>query len=156
PRRLRHQCATACAAAYVTQHALQRRYPTAPGAFSTYFSDVDLPAAAFVGAPRPICDKARTLTLITVGSLAQLYKGPDVVIDAVAACVREGMDITLIMVGDGKHRSELEARAAALGLDRRVCFRGQVTAGEAVRAQLDQADLFVLPSYQEGLPRAMV
>ena len=33
---------------------------------------------------------------------------------------------------------------------------GQVSAREMINAQLDQADLFVLPSYQEGLPRAMI
>jgi glycosyltransferase involved in cell wall biosynthesis len=41
-------------------------------------------------------------------------------------------------------------------LGERVCFRGQLTAGNAVRAELDRADLFILPSHQEGLPRAMV
>jgi glycosyltransferase involved in cell wall biosynthesis len=41
-------------------------------------------------------------------------------------------------------------------VDDRVAFRGQLTAGEAVRAELDRADLFVLPSRQEGLPRAMI
>ncbi len=77
-------------------------------------------------------------------------------INAVATCVREGLDLKLIVVGDGKHRAELEAQAVALGLGKRVCFRGQLAAGDAVRAQLDQADLFVLPSHQEGLPKAMV
>jgi glycosyltransferase involved in cell wall biosynthesis len=91
-----------------------------------------------------------------VGTQAQLYKAPDVLIDAVATCVREGLDLKLVLVGDGKHRAELEAQAAALGLRERVCFRGQLTAGDAVRAELDQADLFVLPSHQEGLPRAMI
>jgi glycosyltransferase involved in cell wall biosynthesis len=156
-RQLKRQCASACAAAYVTEHTLQRRYPPAPGAFSTHYSSVELPDAAFVSVPRPPhLGAARTFTLIIVGTLAQLYKAPDVLIDAVAVCVREGLDLQLVLVGDGKHRSELEARVAARGLKDRVCFRGWLPAGEAVRAQLDQADLFVLPSRQEGLPRAMV
>jgi glycosyltransferase involved in cell wall biosynthesis len=91
-----------------------------------------------------------------VGTLAQLYKAPDVLLDAVAACVRGGLDIRLRIVGDGNHRPELEARAAALGLGERASFRGQLTEGEPVRRELDQADLFVLPSHQEGLPRAMI
>jgi glycosyltransferase involved in cell wall biosynthesis len=62
----------------------------------------------------------------------------------------------LVLVGDGKHRPELEAQAARLGVAERIHFRGQLTAGEAVRAELDRADIFVLPSFQEGLPRAMV
>jgi hypothetical protein len=35
-RRLQQQCRDACAAAYVTRAALQRRYPPAPGAYSTH------------------------------------------------------------------------------------------------------------------------
>lgn len=156
PRQLRHQCAGASAATYVTEHALQRRYPPAESAFSTFYSDVELPDSAFVAFPRLPRQGSRTFTLVIVGTLAQLYKAPDVLIDAVAACVLEGLDLKLILVGDGKHRTELEARAATLGLGERVCFRGQLTAGDDVRKQLDQADLFVLPSHQEGLPRAMV
>src|SRR4029079_18779078 len=58
--------------------------------------------------------------------------------------------------GDGRHRAELEARAARLGIAERVRFAGALPAGERVGAGLDEADVFVLPSHQEGLPRAMV
>jgi glycosyltransferase involved in cell wall biosynthesis len=94
--------------------------------------------------------------LIFVGTLAQLYKAPDVLLDAVALCVRQGLDVRLHIVGDGKHRSELEMRAAALGLGERIDFRGQLAAAALVRQELDRADVFVLPSRQEGLPRAMI
>lgn len=156
PRQLRRQCAQAQAIAYVTEQALQRRYPAAPGTFSTFYSDVQLPDAAFVSTVRSVPQGSRPYTLIMVGSLAQLYKAPDVLIDAVAACVRGGLALQLVIVGDGKYRPELQARVAALGLADHVRFLGQLPAGEAVRAQLDQADLFVLPSRTEGLPRALI
>lgn len=156
PRQLRRQCAAACAAAYVTEHILQHRYPPALGAFSTHFSSIVLPDAALAPAPRSLQPERRKFTLIIVGTLAQLYKAPDVLIDAVATCVEDGLDLRLVLVGDGKHRQELEAQAVVLGLDERINFLGQLPAGEAVRAQLDQADLFILPSHQEGLPRAMI
>ena len=156
PPVLRHQCVGACAAAYVTEYALQRRYPPAPSAFSTYFSDVELPDSAFMSSHIPTKRTTDACTIITVGTLAQLYKAPDVLIDAVAACVREGLDLKLTLVGDGQYRMELETRAAAQGLGERVYFCGSLPAGDAVRTQLDRSDVFVLPSYQEGLPRAMV
>jgi glycosyltransferase involved in cell wall biosynthesis len=109
-----------------------------------------------VSVPRSPRPEGSPLTLIAVGTLAQLYKAPDAAIKAVAICVREGLDIKLVWVGDGKHRSEMEALATTLGLGERVCFRGQLTAGDPVRAELDRADLFIMPSHQEGLPRAMV
>ena len=156
PRQLRDQCAGACATAYVTERALQRRYPPQLGGFSTNFSDVELPEAAFVPEPRPSRREASSTALILVGSLAQLYKAPHVLLDAMAACVGKGLDLRLTIIGDGKHRSELEARTRTLGLAGRVRFLGQLTAGDPVRQELDRADLFVLPSLTEGLPRAMI
>jgi glycosyltransferase involved in cell wall biosynthesis len=151
---LKQQCSHAAAAAYVTEKALQQRYPPPPTGLTTYYSDVELPPASFVDQPRRPRDGSAPVTLITVGSLELLYKGTDVLIDAVLACVDSGLDLRLVIIGDGKPRAELEARAARLG--DRVRFLGQVTAGQPVRDQLDQADIFVLPSRAEGLPRAMV
>ena len=154
-REMRRQCTRACAAAYVTAEALQRRYPCA-GGLVTHYSSIELPALAFADTPRASRDATGAFNLITVGTLEQLYKAPDVLIDAVGLCVRDGLGLKLTLVGDGKHRPELEARAAALGIGERVRFAGRLPAGEAVRAELDGSDLFILPSYQEGLPRAMI
>jgi glycosyltransferase involved in cell wall biosynthesis len=150
---LRRQCAGARAALYVTRETLQRRYPC-PG-YSVGVSDVELPESAFVAAPRAPGGAGRR-RIVTVGSLAQLYKGPDVLIDAVAECVRGGQDVGVVFIGDGKHRPELEQRAKDRGIFDRTHFLGQLRAGEAVRSELDRADLFVLPSRTEGLPRALI
>ncbi len=154
PRRLRGQCLEASAAAYVTQEALQNRYPC-PN-FSIGVSDVELGEETFVFQPRCYQEKTTSFTLIFVGTMAQLYKAPDVLIKAVAVCMHEGLDVQLTMIGNGQYRNELESQARSLGIGERVTFLGQLKSGEVVRAQLDQADLFVLPSHQEGLPRAMV
>jgi phosphatidyl-myo-inositol dimannoside synthase len=50
----------------------------------------------------------------------------------------------------------LRKRCSRLGIDNEVEFLGSVTAGEPVRRELDRADLFVLPSRAEGVPRAML
>jgi glycosyltransferase involved in cell wall biosynthesis len=155
-RSLRRQCANACAAAYVTGKTLQRRYPPSPQAFTTHYSDIELPESCVAKWPRVFDLSRRQRTLINVGTMAQMYKGQDVLIDAVGICVREGLDLKLALLGDGKHRIELQSRAAAAGLDDRVQFLGLLPAGEPVRAQLDNADVFVLPSHTEGLPRAMI
>lgn len=153
-RQLRRLCGSAAAAAYVTREALQRRY--ACGGYSVGVSDVELAAPALVAGPREahLADTSRTL--ITVGTMAQLYKAQDVLIDSVALCVQAGLDLRLVLVGDGRHRAELAARAAERRLGERVEFTGALPAGAPIRGALDAADLFVLPSYQEGLPRAMV
>jgi glycosyltransferase involved in cell wall biosynthesis len=59
------------------------------------------------------------------------------------------------MVGDGVRLPELRHLAARVGCSNRVRFLGQLATG-AVRQVFDESHLFVLPSRQEGLPRAML
>jgi glycosyltransferase involved in cell wall biosynthesis len=153
-RELRQHCRQAFAAAYVTAEALQRRYPVGPNGRSFYFSDVQL-SGLTAKTSRPATQKT-SWRLITVGSLEHLYKAQDVQVDAIARCRQQGFDVELILVGDGQHRSALAERAAQLGIASHVHFRGQLASGEPIRDELDRADLFLLPSRQEGLPRAMI
>ena len=155
-RRLARQCREACGVSYVTATALQARYAAKPDAFTTHYSSVELPEEAFVQDPRTYNEPRRPFRLVTVGSLEHFYKGPDTLIEALALCTREGLDLQLDFVGDGQRRPELEALAARLGLESRVRFTGQLASKDAVRQTLDQAELFVLASRQEGVPRAMI
>ncbi|MBK9118301.1 MAG: glycosyltransferase family 4 protein [Phycisphaerales bacterium] len=155
PRVLRRQCATGCAVAYVTARTLPERYPAAAGAFVTTYSSIELDDEAYVTVPRPV-RATGSFELVFVGSLEQLYKGPDVLIDAVAAVVRAGLDVRLTMVGDGRYRPQLEGQVRQHGITGRVRFAGRLPGGAAVRAVLDLADLFVLPSRTEGLPKVVL
>lgn len=156
-RTLRAQCAGACAVAYVTQHSLRRRYPSAAGAFGTHYSDVDLPPEAFRSSDqKTVQQNGGPVQLVTVASLAQPYKGVDVLIDAVAQCRAMGTDLRLVVVGEGRCRKELEDRVRARGLAGQVAFRGRLATREAVRAELDQADVFVLASREDSMPRALL
>ena len=155
-RDLKRQCKDSFATAYVTREALRCRYPSRPDAFWASYSDVELGGEAFALNPRAGYPAGRPIRLIMVGSLAQLYKAPDVLLDAVEICTRQGLDLRLVLVGDGKYRPYLERRVACLGLGERVRFAGALAPGKEVRAELDEADLFILPSRTEGLPRAMI
>ncbi len=153
-RQLRKQCQKAIACAYVTERSLQRRYPPGGKTFSTSFSSVDLPPEALVATARTF-ERKDSFRLITVGTLDQLYKGIDVLINALSI-IKRALNFQLIIVGDGTYREYLENLCVKKGIRERVQFAGRLPAGEPVRRQLDQADLFVLPSRQEGLPRAMI
>jgi glycosyltransferase involved in cell wall biosynthesis len=153
-RQLQRLCRGAAAASYVTRETLQRRYPCP--AYSVGVSDVELPALAFADDPRPPAKRGAPRTIVTVGTMSQPYKAQGVLIDALAACRRNGLDVRAILVGDGRHRAELEARAASQNVGECVTFAGALPAGESIRRVLDGANLFVLPSRTEGLPRALV
>ena len=93
---------------------------------------------------------------LTVASL-QVYKGHEVLLRALAMGGPSVDRITLDLIGHGELQRELEVLAEQLGLGERVRFLGSRTEDE-VRAALDAADLFVLPSIvaedgqMEGLP----
>jgi glycosyltransferase involved in cell wall biosynthesis len=154
PRELRKQCREAMAALYVTKEALQKRYPC-PNE-SVGVSDVFIPPEAFVDAPRPAKPAGGPRTLIMVGHMNQLYKAPHVLVDALAMCRKQGLDLHVKFVGEGVLMPWVKERAAAAGVADYVEFTGGLPTGAPIRAALDQADLFVLPSFQEGLPRAVV
>ena len=154
-RALKRLCRHAASVAYVTQSALQQRYPPAPEAFATHYSSVELPAEAFVSQP-PKLHAGGPVRLITVGSMEHLYKGQDVLLRALAICRRADLEFTLMLIGDGARRPWLEDLAERLQVADAVRFAGQFPSGAAVRQELDQADIFVLPSRQEGVPRAMI
>ncbi len=155
-RQLQMQCRSACGAAYVTAKSLQARYPVGPRMFATNYSSVEMPGDAYVQTPRTAESFSRPGRLVFVGTMSQLYKGVHILIDAVARCVRAGVDLNLTIVGDGKHQPDLEARCHEKGVVDRVQFLGHLPAGEQVRNQLDQADLCILPSFTEGLPRILI
>ncbi len=148
----RVQVARAHAAHFVTRTSLQLKYPPRAGCVAIAASDAMIPDEVFDEEPVAISE-GPTLRIAFVGALAQPYKGLDVLIDAVAQCRRHH---TLDVVGDGRLRADLEARATARHLRDRIRFHGALPPGEAVYGVLRSADIFVLPSRTEGLPRALV
>ena len=154
--RLRQQCRDAIATAYLTKGALKRLYPPGSGMFQTSYPEVELKDEAFALVPPTRDFIQKPLTLLGVGSLAQRYKGFDVLMRALKTCLEQGLDLRLVLAGDGQYRAELEALAARLHVQDRVVFLGQLPSGKAVRDQFDQAHMFVMPSRVEGMPSAMI
>ncbi len=152
---LRELCAHASEVAFVTERTLQARYPVGADTITTTYSCIELDNDSFVDNPRSWSRKA-AYRLVSVGSLEQRYKGVDVLIEAVARLGAAGQPVHLTHVGDGRYRTEIEAQVARLGLTDRVTLAGAVPAGRRVRQHLDRADLFVMPSRTEGLPRALI
>lgn len=153
---LRHECRTAVGVSYVTRSYLQARYPAAPGAPTAAISSIDLPEDAFARAPRRVADPPDEALLVSAGTMDQLYKGIDTLIEAVAALTADGVAVRLVHLGAGRLRHQLEKLAAERGVTDRVTFAGWVQPGEPLWARLDEADLFVMPSRTEGLPRALL
>lgn len=144
------------AAIYVTQQKLQASYPVRVGTQVLGLTDVVLPPEAFSESPREFGADNRFWKIVAVGSQDQLYKGHDVLICALGDIRAAGMDATLDLVGAGKFHSQLRQLAESCGVAQHVTFHGHVPSPQQVRAILDHADLFVMPSRTEGVPRALI
>lgn len=151
--KLKRQCARASCVSYVTEQALQARYPAKPGAYTIGASTIDLSPDHFASHHKA---PSSLRNFVYVGTLETLQKGPDTLIKAFAKFYQRYPDATLTLVGDGRERSELERLIKELGVSQAVTITGTVVAGDPVREKLDAADMFVLPSRGEGLPRSMI
>ena len=143
------------AAIYVTKQYLQHRYPISSGAYSTYASNVILKDSYIVDVPE-MNDFSHKLSIISIGMLAQMYKCPDTVLEAIKILREKGIDCELVWLGDGKYKEEMEHYAEKLGIAGHVRFEGLVPAGKEVINYILKSDIFVLVSQTEGLPRALI
>ncbi len=103
----------------------------------------------------PAADKSGQgpVRLLFVGRVVR-QKGLDVLLAALARLPQEA-DWTLTVVGDGPLRPVLAAEAARLGVARRIEFAGW-TSREAMPGLYREADAFVFPSRDEGMPNALL
>ena len=95
---------------------------------------------------------AHPATVIAVGTLA-CVKGFDILLQAWAARRRANED-KLLLVGDGPLAEELRDLALRLGIDESVVFTGGLTIS-GVRDLMASADVLVLSSRHEGMPRVV-
>lgn len=95
-------------------------------------------------------EAGRRLRVLTVGRLAP-EKGQIGLVRAFADVVAQGIDAELRIVGEGPERARIEAEVERLGLADRCALPGSASDVECIR-EMQEADLFVLTSFMEGLP----
>ncbi len=106
----------------------------------------------FAAAP-PVPDDG-PLRVVCVGRLIE-RKGQHHLIEAVKRLTDEGIDVKLDLVGTGDAQPTNEGQVAKLGLNERVRFFGYVPR-EQIAAHYAAAQVFVLPSYNEGMSVALL
>jgi colanic acid/amylovoran biosynthesis glycosyltransferase len=111
------------------------------GVDQQYLKSADYPIGA---APNLVC----------VGRLCE-QKGQLLLVEAANELARSGLKFQLTLVGDGPLRASLEQRIAHYGLADRVIITGVAT-GAQVQQHLLNSRAFVLPSFGEGLPVAIM
>lgn len=155
---VRWQCKKAAAVAYVTREALQRRYPAKQKSVEFSFTSIDLIEEAYVSRPRDYEEFSlkKEVKLVITGNMQKTLKGHDVLLQAVSDVRKLGYNVTLTIIGYGENTNVFKNMAVELGIGPYVEFTGKVQNGAPLREILDKSDIFVLPSRQEGLPRALL
>jgi len=142
---------------YVTKEFLQRRYPNTAGK-SVACSDVEIsgPHEAVLARRRQrVCRVPSPFVLGLIGTLQTRFKGIQTVFSALA-CVREvwpSMEFRILGSGDPEPWRQ---EAIKYGVDDLVRFDGTLSSRGAVFEWLDGVNLYIQPSFKEGLPRALV
>lgn len=89
----------------------------------------------------------RDRVILTVGNLVA-HKGHDMVIRALPKLRLNIPEVTYLIVGDGPYRTQLEALGAAMGVQDRVIFAGQVP-DEDLPDIYALSDVFVMPNREQ-------
>jgi colanic acid/amylovoran biosynthesis glycosyltransferase len=100
--------------------------------------------------PRPFRRRPDTIEILCVGRLVPC-KGQYILLAAIEHLVKSYANVRLRLVGDGPDREGLEGAIASKGLCRYVTLEGSVNQ-DRIRDFYRQADIFVLPSFAEGIP----
>ncbi len=159
---LKKAAQTANGAAYVTQFALQKQYPSyasTHGAdndhFEEYYSSITL-SPERIGKPKRYEGKEKFSLVHTSNSISHDEKGHSVVIKVIKALRDKGYDVEVNFIGDGSMRPTFEKMSEDLGIGNYVHFTGWLSSSDEVARVLSENDIFIFPSISEGLPRSVI
>lgn len=103
---------------------------------------------SFLNTPfHPIPDEPR---FVCVGRLCE-QKGQLLLVQAVHRLVQKNFNLTIVLVGDGELRTEIESLIKQYQLEKQIEITGWAS-GETVQKQILAAKAMILPSFAEGLP----
>lgn len=145
---------------YVSQSFLQGRYPANIRANTVSVSNVELPEvdknALSIRLDNISKDKQK-IVFGTIGSMKTKYKGIHNAITVLAKLkvVHPELQFEFRILGDGDLEFYREL-ANKLDIKNNVIFDGSLPSGEPVFNWLDNIDIYLHPSYQEGVPRALI
>jgi len=101
-----------------------------------------------------VANEQSPLRLVCTGRLVAA-KGHRILMEALALLAAQGVRYSCTLIGDGPERGSLEALSSQLGLNKSVVFLGAM-AHQPALSEVSRADVFVLASFAEGLPVALM
>jgi len=147
---------------YVTKYFLQKRYPASKNAITTYASNVDLSIFSESVIKKRL-EKIKKwynkpddkLIFGIIGNYKTKYKGIHTAIKSFSLLRQDlkNFELKILGKGDKKYYHDL---AKSFGLENQIIFSGSLPNGDPVLKWLDEVDIYLQPSLQEGLPRSLI
>lgn len=159
--RLKRFCKSANGVSYVTQSSIQNYYPsyaklngTDKTHFESYYSSISLEDSYF-SSPRELFGSPLRV-ILTNDAMNSDRKGEIIALKALKLVLDTGRKAELILVGDGTKRNDFENETEKMGISRYVTFTGRLPSSKEVGDCLRRADVYILPTTGEGLPRGII
>jgi glycosyltransferase involved in cell wall biosynthesis len=99
-------------------------------------------------------DSGSEFSIIFVGSIRK-HKGVFELINGYAAFAKNKNNVELKVVGDGSELNQLKKKTCELAVEEKTRFLGQLTHRQTLK-EISKADILILPSKSEGLPRVII
>ena len=135
---------------FSTGHELAQRFP-GPNAIA--LENYARPDVVGSGPVSTVTD--RLDRVLYVGRISR-EKGVDVLVNALGLLRGTGLNLRLVIAGDGPDRDLVDRLAAHLELTDAITFMGHVSEPETLRTVILACGIFVMPSLSEGVPMALL
>lgn len=142
-------------ASYVTEHFLQHRYPCKCESINASNVIINCSEEGVLEKRLEKIKQTRDkIVLFTAAAIDVAYKGQEYVIRAIKILKDKGFKIEYRLAGNGDP-SRLKRIAIECGVLDNVFFLGSLPRS-GVMNELDNCDIYIQPSLQEGLPRSVI
>lgn len=143
-------------ALYVTNEFLQKRYPCRCESVAVSNVKVQNIDEQFLTnrIERINSTDYKTLNLVTTAAIDVRYKGQEYVIKAIPKLNKMGIRVMYRLIG-GNDPTFLTEVAKSCGVLDQVCFMGRRSLDEVFEI-INNSDIYIQPSLQEGLPRSVI
>lgn len=139
---------------YVTKSALQKKYPT--NGLAEYASNVEVTIQEKCLKIEDYETQHSIFKIGLIGSFNNHYKGITEAIGSLSLLNYSNKNIELHILGSGSLENHYKSLAEKLNVSHMVFFDGILKGGKEVGNWLSSLDLYIQPSYTEGLPRALI
>lgn len=144
----------ALGAVYVTKETLQKKYPN--NGITCVASNVEIKIKEKELKLEDFNIKGDSFKVGLIGSFNNHYKGIKEAIESISILKKNNYNANLHILGSGHLLNEYKNLASTLNVTDNIHFDGSLEGGEEVIKWLENMDMYIQPSYTEGLPRALI